>query len=1149
MSRGTLIRTPLLTMGSLSPAGLRCEWTLDLEPVGERTVAEGQRVELHVAADASAGRVPEPAVAALDVLPADAAGRVTGAPLVRLLGTGAVAPPGVRTSPRTTVERRLGAGEDVRAARSAFVAEHADDLPEQLLVVHEAATTHLLTWWELEAGDAPVLQFAVDAAGLPPGRSEAGLRRSRTVAEAGSVVLELRHEDGPPMADAELEAAFAGGVRRRVTTGDDGQATVAVPPGVDPVFRVFLLAFPETGAPPQPGASPQPGPGGVVVPPPQPVDTRPEVVAAFAFDSAFPAPIVNANLLRVRRKASESPAAQLIVFGHTDKVGGVDYNLALSDRRAQAVLALLTDDRDMFESVATAEGWDTRVHQSMLRGIGCNPGAIDGTEGPMTRAATRNFQGEYNRGVYHERSIVERMRATLAVDGTLGPATHAAIRDAYVAVAPHVQRDRFADPPFDGCGKAHHISADDGDNRRAVVAFLAADADLSQSDPCARYGELVGETPEDRRGPHFADYQWLLEENGALHMSAATAVADGTPARIRVVRCEGPVPMPPPDSSGGGSPPALGPEVARVPAQIQGGICHGRWTSPEPWVLDPDSWMVDHDVQVHILDESDHAEPPVGSPDSGTGLLAATGMQPPLYVADAGERWGVSGPPGQRLNRVRFAPDEAADAQPGTAVATDGAVLPFTPTGGRVDAGEAVDVTSLALSGHGLADGGGAPDAGMPSPDAGTPAPDAGVPQATATIRLHDEAGAPKAGARLRLIAPGAPHEGQEVVTDEGGEVVVALTGEGEHQVTALDLELLPPGQAGDELPPVPMDGVPDPGGHRTVARGTTTVLVARPAHVVMCPGCGRPYWVVRPAAGGTSPVICPDDFWDLAAIAAAAEADPGSFLSSPGPQNPAATPNNLTLRGASTLPTAHGTATAYRDESRFAIADGGDYRMWARLPSGAVKDVRVVGRATWGAAAPVVTPPTGSTSPRNYEWHEAAFGASPPYTFAVPRPEGIPLADSLFWITVHHSTDSDPLNMRSLQSKHQTTGPEAGGPAADVGYHFAIDVTGAIFEGRPLAIEGSHVELFNGGNVGIVLQGDFESRIANAFDPDTPSASQLTALENLVDVLAARFTIRDVDGHAARKLLSAGGSTDCPGDELEGFVASPLRARYPGPP
>jgi hypothetical protein len=292
---------------------------------------------------------------------------------------------------------------------------------------------------------------------------------------------------------------------------------------------------------------------------------------------------------------------------------------------------------------------------------------------------------------------VQRDRPTLPTDGNLSPATRAAIRDAYVAVAPHVPADRFADPQFAGCGEAHPISTSDDDNRRAVVAFLAADPDTAQGSPCERYEELVSETPEDRRAPHFSDHQWLREENGMVHLSSATVVPDGTAARIRVVRCEGPVPMPPPDSSQGGDPPALGPQLTELTAQIQGGICHARWTNPDEGVLDPETWMVDQDVQVEIVDPADHSAPADDDPASSTSILASVGMHPPVAVAVAGAKWGVSGPPGQRLNRVRVAPDVTED---GVALRNDGSILVYAAEGGLVRGGETVDVISLALAEH-----------------------------------------------------------------------------------------------------------------------------------------------------------------------------------------------------------------------------------------------------------------------------------------------------------------------------------------------------------------------------------------------------------------------------------------------------------------
>jgi len=149
--------------------------------------------------------------------------------------------------------------------------------------------------------------------------------------------------------------------------------------------------------------------------------------------------------------------------------------------------------------------------------------------------------------------------------------------------------------------------------------------------------------------------------------------------------------------------------------------------------------------------------------------------------------------------------------------------------------------------------------------------------------------------------------------------------------------------------------------------------------------------------------------------------------------------------------------------------------------------------------------------------------------------------------MTVHHTTDpasNSYTTARDVQTKHQT---ERG--YADIGYHYVIDANGAIYEGRPLGVKGSHAELFNGGNVGIVLAGDFESRAGNVWDPDVPTTAALNALDNLVDVLALRFDIQSVWSHQERKNQAGAGNTECPGDNLITHVHSVLRAGYPGPP
>jgi outer membrane protein OmpA-like peptidoglycan-associated protein len=696
MTRGRLFRSPLLTFGTLEPRGVTCEWTSELRPIGESSVAAGQTVELHVVVDATTRVLAESSRVRFDVATADA----PESRIVSLVGTGAQPDGSGPTQARTTVFQRLADGETIEGFRATFVSEHAD-FAAQLVVVTEGdppARSHLLTWWTVERaaeGARSSFQFRVDIDGDLQARSERSLDVGAGTLDDQAIKLTLTYEDGKPMAGASFAAVFPGDHVITGTSGPDGTAEVAVPTGVGDIFRLFVTSYPEqivVPVGPDPDVPPEPEPPR---PKPAPPDLRPETVTVFAFDSAFPAPSVFAGLQLAQAKAGNAPDARLMVFGHCDKVGSDAYNDALSERRARAVLALLLDDRDMFDTVSTAEGWDTRVHQSMLRGVGCNPGAIDGTVGPMTRAALTNFQREYNRGVYHERAVVERDRQTLPEDGSLAPATLAAIRDAYVAVAPHVRAERFADPQLAGCGKRHPVSDQDPDNRRATVALLAADADLSA--PCDGYETLVGETLDDRRVPHFSDHQWLHEESGALHLSAATVAADGTSTTFRVVRCEGPVPVPPPDSLGGGEPPTLGPQLAEIPGEIHGGIAYARWTSPDAGVLDSETWYVDHDVQLAIDETTDNEAPPDGDPASSSSLLEADSVHPPVFVVRAGDKWGVSGPPGQRLERLRFDEEDGAEPFEGIAIRTDGSLVPFLTDRSIVEVARTGDVISLAL--------------------------------------------------------------------------------------------------------------------------------------------------------------------------------------------------------------------------------------------------------------------------------------------------------------------------------------------------------------------------------------------------------------------------------------------------------------------
>jgi hypothetical protein len=94
-----------------------------------------------------------------------------------------------------------------------------------------------------------------------------------------------------------------------------------------------------------------------------------------------------------------------------------------------------------------------------------------------------------------------------------------------------------------------------------------------------------------------------------------------------------------------------------------------------------------------------------------------------------------------------------------------------------------------------------------------------------------------------------------------------------------------------------------------------------------------------------------------------------------------------------------------------------------------------------------------------------------------------------------------------------------------DIGYHFAVDYAGRVWEARSLSYEGAHVSGQNDSNIGVVLLGNFEAQ--------RPSTAQLAVLRKLVLLLRGRYGIKQhrVYGHCDL------GSSICPGRNLYGQV------------
>ena len=138
--------------------------------------------------------------------------------------------------------------------------------------------------------------------------------------------------------------------------------------------------------------------------------------------------------------------------------------------------------------------------------------------------------------------------------------------------------------------------------------------------------------------------------------------------------------------------------------------------------------------------------------------------------------------------------------------------------------------------------------------------------------------------------------------------------------------------------------------------------------------------------------------------------------------------------------------------------------------------------------------------------------------------------------ITVHHDgmsaytqTDfrSAANRLESIRSAHLRRSPE---PFGDIGYHFAIDPGGRVWQARALVWQGAHVRRQNSGNLGIVLLGNYDKQRVNT--------KQQAAL---VAFIAARMKQYRVPGSrvVTHQELSP---TACPGRHLQAFMVTARR-------
>jgi N-acetyl-anhydromuramyl-L-alanine amidase AmpD len=140
-------------------------------------------------------------------------------------------------------------------------------------------------------------------------------------------------------------------------------------------------------------------------------------------------------------------------------------------------------------------------------------------------------------------------------------------------------------------------------------------------------------------------------------------------------------------------------------------------------------------------------------------------------------------------------------------------------------------------------------------------------------------------------------------------------------------------------------------------------------------------------------------------------------------------------------------------------------------------------------------------------------------------------------FITIHHdgmkvftetSKSAAAARLEKIRTSHLK---RDNGSWGDIGYHYAIDRAGRLWEGRSLKWQGAHVKGWNEGNIGVVVLGNY--------DKQTLNRAQSARIETTLKLLMKKHNV-PVSRVRTHQEWAA---TACPGNSLQRLMTTLRRS------